>query len=176
MRFAARRLGYTTFFRKAIGQERWNEAGLTIRKDHAYGCYKELSKERREWLPEIKDLWSRKIRKVLGPCVEDARPTTRGERVYSLKFAPLADCRHQFEIHVGAPNIEWEAAVAPEPATDTAVRQTADHLGDPSALDAVDDAPSIECEPESEPGDWPDYELNCEPKDEREYESEDGSH
>ena len=63
-----------------------------------------------------------------------------------------------------------------EPATDTAVRQTADHLGDPSALDAVDDAPSIECEPESEPGDWPDYELNCEPKDEREYESEDGSH
>ena len=175
MRFAARRLGYTTFFRKAIGQERWNEAGLTIRKDHAYGCYKELSKERREWLPEIKDLWSRKIRKVLGPCVEDARPTTRGERVYSLKFAPLADCRHQFEIHVGAPNIEWEAAVAPEPATDTAVRQTADHLGDPSALDAVDDAPSIECKPESEPEHWPDYELNCEPEDEPEYESEDGS-
>jgi hypothetical protein len=116
-------------------------------------------------------LWSRKIRKVLGPCVEDTRPTTRGDRVYSLKFAPLADCRRRFETYVCAPNIEWEAAVAPEPATDTTVRQTADHLGDPTALDAVGDAPSIECEQESEPENWADYELNCEP----EYESEDES-
>jgi hypothetical protein len=39
----------------------------------------------------------------------------------------------------------------------------------------VGDAPSIECERESEPKDWADYELNCEPEDEPEYESEDGS-
>jgi len=161
----------------AIGQEKWNEAGLTIRKNHAYECYKEFSKERREWQPEIKDLWSRNIRKVLGPCVKDVRPTTNGERVYSLKFAPLADCRHRFETCVGAPNIEWAAGVAPEPVTDTTVRQTADHIGDPTVLDAVGDAPSIECEAESEPEDWADYELNFEPEEpeEPEYEFEDGS-
>ena len=160
----------------AIGANKWNEADLTISKDKAYECYKEFSKERREWQPDIKDSWSKNIRKMLGPCVEDARPTIGTGRVYSFRFAPLADCRHRFEAHVGAPNIEWEAAVAPEPATDTTVRQTADHLRGPTVLDTVDDAPSIECEPESEPEDWPDYELNCEPKDEPEYESEDGSH
>jgi hypothetical protein len=148
----------------AIGQEKWNEAGLTISKDHAYECYKEFSKERREWRPEIKDLWSRKIRKVLGPCVEGARPTAKGERVYSLKFAPLADCRRRFETYVGAP-IEWEPVNSLEPATDTIVRQTADHIGDPTVLDAVGDAPSIECEAESEPEDWPDYEPEYEPED-----------
>jgi len=169
----------------AIGQEKWNEAGLTISKDHAYDSYKEFSKERREWQPDIKDLWSRQIRKVLGPCVKDARHARHTtcfklndaqttDRVRSFKFAPLADCRRRFETHVCAPNIEWEAAVAPEPATDTTVRQTADHLGNPAVLDAVGDAPSIECEQESEPEDRADYELNCVPE-EPEYESEDGS-
>jgi hypothetical protein len=149
----------------AIGQEKWNEAGLTISKDQAYDSYKEFSKERREWQPDIKDLWSRQIRKVLGPCVKDARHARHTtcfklndaqttDRVRSFKFAPLADCRRRFETHVCAPNIEWEAAVAPEPATGTTVRQTADHLGDPTVLDAVGDAPSIECEQELECTPW----------------------
>jgi hypothetical protein len=159
----------------AIGHNKWNEAGLTISKDQAYECYKEFSKERREWQPDIKDSWSKKIRKMLGPCVGDTRPLIGRERVHSLKFAPLADCRHRFEACVGAPNIEWDAGVAPEPATDTTVRQTADHLSDLTVLGAVDHAPSIECELESEPEDWPDYEVNCEPENEPEYESEGGN-
>ncbi len=148
----------------AIGYEEWKEAGLTINKNHAYDRYKEFSKEHREWQPDIKDLWSKKIRNVLGPCVEDVRQTTGKERVRSFKFASLADCRRQFETHVGAQNIEWEPANAPEPATDATVHQTADDLGDPTVLDAVDDAPSIEWEPELAPENWPEDEPDYEPE------------
>jgi hypothetical protein len=151
----------------AIGYNKWGEDGLTIEKTSAYQHYKEFSKERREWQPEIKDLWSKKIRKVLSPCVEDVRETIGAQRVRSLKFASLADCRRQFEAHVGAPDIEWESAGAPEPATVATVRQTSEEVGDPIVLDAVHGAPSIQCEPELEPEDWPeyepDYESDCEP-------------
>src|SRR5262249_49213191 len=160
----------------ALGSERWNEAGLTISKDHAYESYKAFSKERREWQPEIKDLWSKKIRNVLGPCVKDERQTNSfGKRVRSLKFASLADCRRRFETYVGAPNIEWEPTNEPEPATDATVRQTTDDLGDPTVLDAVDDAPSIEWEPDLEnwPEDEPEYEAEYEPDcDPPEYEAD----
>ena len=39
----------------AIGCDSWQETGLTVSKDHAYECYKEFSKQRHEWQPEIKD-------------------------------------------------------------------------------------------------------------------------
>src|SRR5262249_26401484 len=125
----------------AIEHNKWNEAGLTDSKDHAYGCYKEFSKERREWQSEIKDMWSKQIRRVLGPCVEDTRQTSSfkyndaqtTDRVRSFKFAPLADCRRRFETYVGA-SIEWEPAGAPEPTTDTTVRHTAEDVGDPTTL------------------------------------------
>ena len=61
----------------------------------------------RDWKPEIKDLWSKNIRTALGPYVSETRPTVAGNRVRSFAFGPLADCRRQFEHHVGAPSIEW---------------------------------------------------------------------
>ena len=59
----------------AIGFCRWQDAGLVVSKDSAYDCYKEFSKQRREWQPDIKDLWSKTIRAVLGACVRDTRQT-----------------------------------------------------------------------------------------------------
>jgi hypothetical protein len=137
-----------------FSQPKWDD-GLTISKDVAYTEYQAFSKQRHEWQPEIKDLWSKKIRTVLGPCVEDARQTIGGQRVRSFKFASLADCRRQFETYVGAQNIGWEPANAPEPATDATAGNTAQNVGGAPALDAVDDAPSIEPDlencPEYEP-------------------------
>ena len=92
----------------AIGFDRWQGAGLTVSKDYAYERYEEFSKQRREWQPEIKDVWSKNIHAALGPNVKDTRLTKDNGRVRSFQFAPLADCRRQFEIHAGAPNIEWE--------------------------------------------------------------------
>jgi hypothetical protein len=158
---------YNTLQEGAIGHDSWEEAGLTISKERAYEQYKEFSKERREWHPEIKDMWSKQIRRVLGPCVKDVRQKTiAGERVRWLKFASLADCRSQFESHVAAPNIEWEPANEPEPATDATLRQTAEDVGGPATLDAVDDAPSIEpgLEPENRSEYEPEYEPDCDPE------------
>jgi hypothetical protein len=150
----------------AVEYNEWNEAGLIISKESAYERYKEFSKERREWQPEIKDVWSKQIRRALGPCIEDTRQTTASEaRVRWLKLAPLVDCRRQFETYVGA-SIEWGPPDVPAPAKDTTVSQTAEDVGDPTTLDTEHDAPDIEWEPE--PEDWPDYELDCEPEDETE--------
>jgi len=85
----------------------WDKGGLVVDKDGAYQCYKEFSGQQRDWKPEIKDLWSKNIRTALGPQVSQTRPTVAGNRVRSFAFGPLADCRRQFELHVGAPNIEW---------------------------------------------------------------------
>jgi Family of unknown function (DUF5906) len=92
----------------AIDGERWQEGGLTVSKDGAYEYYKEFSKQRHEWKPEIKDMWSKKIHAVLGPSVKDTRPTHGNERVRSFQFAPLADCRRQFGMHLGDPDLEWQ--------------------------------------------------------------------
>jgi hypothetical protein len=92
----------------AIDDEGWQENGLTVSKDSAYERYKEFSKQRHEWKPEIKDQWSKKIHAVLGPSVTDTRPTNGIERVRSFQFAPLADCRRQFASHLGATDLEWE--------------------------------------------------------------------
>ena len=77
-------------------------------------CYEDFSKQQHDWRPEIKAVWSKKVRTVLGPCVGDTRQTTGKERVRSFKFAPLADCRRQFANHI--PDLEWEPDDEPDPA------------------------------------------------------------
>jgi hypothetical protein len=140
----------------AIETEEWNAAGLTIRKDYAYNYYQEFSKQRREFHPEIKDLWSKKIRTLLGACVSDKKQKTDEGRVRMFQFAPLADCRSQFASHIGAPNMEWqEPDNEPASAPGAAVGQTAEDVGEPTKLDAPLDAATIELEPELEPE--PDY-------------------
>jgi len=66
----------------------------------------EFSKQQRDWRPDGKSVWSKKILERLGSRVQGARQKEAGERVRVFKFAPLADCRLKFEAHV--PNIEWE--------------------------------------------------------------------
>jgi hypothetical protein len=99
-----------------IGNHRWDKTGLTISRDRAYGWYEDFIKDRHEWKPEIRDLWSKTIRNVLGPCVTDVRSKEEGSRrrIRSFRFAPLADCRSRFETHIGAPNIEWEPEDEPD--------------------------------------------------------------
>jgi hypothetical protein len=138
----------------AIGCDNWQSVGLTLRMDDAYMDYEDFSKRQHAWRPEIKSVWSKKMRTALGRCVTDTKQKTGSDRVRSFRLAPLADCRQQFEIHVGAPNIEWEPEN--EPNSDPAVAivpQTAEDLGEPTV--ALQDAPSIEWEPELEPD--PDY-------------------
>jgi hypothetical protein len=141
----------------AIGGGAWQNDGLAVSKDHAYMCYEEFSKRQHAWRPEIKAVWSKHIRAVLGPNVEDTRPTTGNERVRSIAFAPLAVCRRQFTNHIGAPDLEWEEPDnEPGSAPGAAVGQTAEDTGS----DALHDAPSIEWEPElePEPDNWSEYE------------------
>jgi hypothetical protein len=136
----------------AIGCERWQNTGLTVSTDDAYLCFEDYSKRQRDWRPDRKDLWSKKMRAMLGPCVEDIRQTTAGERVRSFKFAPLAKCRRQFEAHARAPNIEWEPENDPklDPGV-TVVRQTTEDVGELTELDVPLDAPELEWEPTDEP-------------------------
>jgi hypothetical protein len=113
----------------AIGDSKWGDTGLVISKDHAYNCYKESSKQRHEYQPEIKDSWSKKIRAALGPHVSDTRP----KGVRSLHFAPLADCRREFASRLGAAELEWEPESEPSNAivvdVGAAVGQTDEHVG-----------------------------------------------
>jgi Family of unknown function (DUF5906) len=152
----------------AIGYDRWQETGLTVSKDHAYGSYEEFSKQRREWQPEIKDVWSKNIHAALGQNVKDKRLTNDNGRVYSFQFAPLADCRRQFASHLGAPDLKWEEPDnEPGSVPDVAVGQTAEDVGDPTDPDALHDAHVLEMEePELEPE--PDYLAEYEPEDEGE--------
>lgn len=90
----------------AIGSENWQNNGLAVGKDQAYQCYEDFSNRQREWRPEIKAVWSKNIRNILVTCVADKRETA-ASRPRLFNFAPLANCRRQFETHVGAPNIEW---------------------------------------------------------------------
>jgi len=97
-------------------------------------------------------LWSKKIHAVLGPNVNYTRPTNGNDRVRSFAFAPLADCQRQFASHIGAPGLEWEEPDnEPGSAPRAAVGQTAEDVGEPNGSDALQDAPSIEWEPELEP-------------------------
>ena len=140
-----------------IGYERWNANGLTTSKDDAYMRYEEFSKGQHDWRPEIKAVWSKTIRTMLGSCVSDTRQQTSMGRVRSFQFASLADCRRQFASHIGAPDLEWEPDNEPETAPGASDGRTAEDIGEPAESDAPQDAPSIEWEPELEPDDWPEY-------------------
>ncbi len=98
----------------AVGYDTWDEAGLTMGKDAAYGHYETFSKQRREWQPEIKDMWSKSVHDALGSTVKTTRPTNNGSRVYSFKFGPLVECRQQFAEHLGDPSLKWDRDNAPE--------------------------------------------------------------
>ncbi len=93
----------------AIGSQRWKKDGVTVSKDHAYDCFEDFSKHQRYWRPDAKHVWSKRLRELLGPCMEDTRQNYT-QRVRAFKFAPLADCRCRFATVAGAPNIEWEPA------------------------------------------------------------------
>jgi hypothetical protein len=128
----------------AIGYDRWQGAGLTTNKDHAFERYREFSKQRREWQPATKDVWSKNIHAVLGPNVKDTRPTTDYGRVRSFQFAPIADCRRQFANYLGAPDFKWEDPEnEPGAAPGATIGQTGANVGEPRGLDALHDAPSI---------------------------------
>jgi hypothetical protein len=77
----------------SIGHENWQSVGITVRTDDAYRCYEDFSKQQRAWRPEIKSVWSKKMRAALGRCVADTKQKTGSDRVRSFQFAPLADCR-----------------------------------------------------------------------------------
>jgi hypothetical protein len=96
----------------AIGHEKWNEEGLRISKDQAYNHYEFFSRQRREYQPEIKDVWSKSLREALGPELKSTRPTLGGSRVHSFELGPLADCRQRFASHLGDPNLKWEDDIA----------------------------------------------------------------
>jgi len=135
---------YEALQERAIGGDRWQGAGLTTNKDYAFESYKEFSKQRREWQPATKDVWSKNIHTVLGPNVKDTRPTKDHGRVRVFQFAPIADCRRQFANYLGAPDLKWEE---PENEPGVAPGATAAQIGvdvaEPDGLDALHDAPSI---------------------------------
>ena len=95
-----------------IGYDQWKDTGLTVTKDHAYMCFEAFSKQQRAWRADIKDVWSKKIRKVLGPCVAHTRP----KEGRSFQLAPLPDCRRRFEAYARMPNIEWQQETEPQQA------------------------------------------------------------
>jgi hypothetical protein len=109
----------------------WSDKGFTVATDGAYDHYKEFIKQRREWQPDIKAVWSKKMRAVLGSCVTESRPTVSNQRVRSFQFAPLPDCRRQFAGYIGSPELEWAEPDEPMLVGAT-VGQTAEDIGCPS--------------------------------------------
>jgi hypothetical protein len=113
----------------------WQNISLVVSTDDAYLDYENFSKQQHAWRPDLKSVWSKKVREVLRSCVGDTRP--QGTR--SFQFAPMADCRRQFETHLGGP-VEWEPEH--EPPGVTAVKQTAQDVGYSTELDEMID---IQC-------------------------------
>ncbi|MGO9401564.1 MAG: primase-helicase family protein [Xanthobacteraceae bacterium] len=94
----------------SVGCANWSANGLTIDTSHAYMCYEDFSKKQHNWRPEVKAVWSKSVRTVLGPCIGDTRQQNGTQRIRSFQFKPLSDCRRQFAQHIGAPDLEWEPA------------------------------------------------------------------
>jgi hypothetical protein len=138
----------------AIGHEKWTENGLGIGKDQAYNHYEMFSKQRREYQPEIKDLWSKSLREALGSELKNTRPTQNGSRVHSFEFGPLAGCRKQFASHLGDPNLKWEDDIADEKDDLEAAPEDLWEY-DPLRFDEIEDEwePETDAEPEYEPRD-----------------------
>jgi hypothetical protein len=118
----------------AIGNDHWKQSGLTVGKANAYSHYQEFCKQRNERYLEGKDLWSRTINKVLGPLVNETRPTIAGNRVRSFSFAPLSECRQQFGLHIGDPDLVWEKQ-DDEPIASRAAMNTSEDVGEPTDFD-----------------------------------------
>jgi hypothetical protein len=130
----------------AIGHEQWNDVGLTVTKGQAYAHYEAFSKQRREWQPETKDMWSKALHAALGAMVADTRPTVGSARVRSLRFGPLADCRARFAGRLGDPEMEWE--------TENEQDNRPEYVPAGNHQDREDDLPDVlglEWEPELEP-------------------------
>ena len=113
-----------------IGDDGWKSNGLTIDKDIAYAAYEDFSKRRRDYRPDGRPQWSKKLIEVLGACLKQIRPTINGERPRSLQFAPLADCRRQFGKAIKA-DLEWELEIELDTlsAAQTATDKTPEQVG-----------------------------------------------
>jgi hypothetical protein len=136
----------------AIGYSVWQNDGLAVSKDDAYRRYLDFSKEQRDWKPVVKSVWSRKLRDILGDCVDDTRQKIGlQERVRAFKFAPLDDCRRQFATRAGAPTMEWEPTNEEEGRADTA-RQINQDADTPAKLQTPPDAPKLAPESDAELG------------------------
>lgn len=94
----------------SVGCESWNGNGLTVDTSHAYMCYEDFSRKQHNWRPEVKAVWSKNVRTMLGPSIGDTRQQSGTQRIRSFQFASLSDCRRQFAQHIGAPDLEWEPA------------------------------------------------------------------
>src|SRR5262249_6021979 len=96
-----------------------------------------------DWRPDVKSVWSKKVRELLDPCVDDIRCKIDDyPRARALRFALLGDCRRQFALRAGAPNMEWEPTNEEEGRADTAgqINQDADT---PAKLQTPPDAPKL---------------------------------
>jgi hypothetical protein len=143
-----------------IGYENWQSFGLTISKDTAYNDYEDFSKRQHAWRPDIKAVWSKKMRTALRGCMADMKHKTGNDRIRSFRLKPLADCRRQFAIHIGAPNIEWEPENEPQLDPSVAVvQQAAQDVSGLTELDEALDAPEFYREPTDQLA-----ETECEPK------------
>jgi hypothetical protein len=132
----------------AIGQHNWLDSGLDVRTDEAYTAFLDFSKHQREYKPDGKSQWAKKIRARLGLCVANKRETI-GERARLFEFGSLADCRYQFAKSVGAPDLEWEEPdKQPNPATSVVViQQAAAGVDGPTEFDALLDVPGVDGRP-----------------------------
>jgi hypothetical protein len=147
----------------AIGCHPWQNDGVAVGKAEAYQWYVDFTKQQRDWRPDVKSVWSKKVRELLGQCVDDARQKIGfQDRVRVLRFAPLSDCRRQFALRAGAPKMEWEPTNEEDERADAA-RQIKQDAGRPVELETPLDAPQLQ--PVIEPDDAPDVGPEPEPED-----------
>jgi hypothetical protein len=107
-------------------KQEWEENGLGISKDLAYAAYEGFSSKRRDYRPEGKSQWSKKLLAILGRHLTTTRITGNTGRTRTFQFGLLGDCREQFAAQMGA-DFEWEAddslqtpQAQASPATDSA--------------------------------------------------------
>jgi Family of unknown function (DUF5906) len=81
-----------------IGPDRWENTGLTIGTDQAYGCYEDFSKRQHAFRPDTKSIWSKKSgRRLVHALVMPAqRRATRGSVLLRLQGLRTADANSHF--------------------------------------------------------------------------------
>ena len=136
----------------AIGYGVWQNDGLAVGKGDAYKQYLDFSKEQRDWKPDVKSVWSKKMRELLGTCVQETRQKHhfQNTRVRAFRLLPLSDCRRQFALRAGAPNMEWEPTNEEDERADGAEQINQDADG-PAKLKTPPDAPKLAPESDTEP-------------------------